>query len=108
MRDRWDRPARGTVSMGVPPPATSTATGAPVDFEHDMRGLVERIHDLTEETRRSPEYQRQRDWYQAYHGIDLDTASRQPGFSLGLRVGLLYAQCERETGTAPGGGASDA
>lgn len=24
---------RGTVSMGVPPPATSTATGAPVNFE---------------------------------------------------------------------------
>lgn len=73
-----------------------------------MRDLIERIEKAIEETRRSPEYQRQRDWYQAYHGIDLDTASRQPGFSLGLRVGLLYAQCEKETGTASGVEAPDA
>lgn len=42
MRDRWDRPAHGTVSMGVPPPASSTATGAPVNFEP---GPIEAVHD---------------------------------------------------------------
>ena len=42
MRDRWDRPARGTVSMGAPPPATSTATGAPVNFEP---GPSATVHD---------------------------------------------------------------
>lgn len=66
-----------------------------------MRDLVERIEKMIEETRRSPEYQRQRDWYLVYHGIDIEAAGKQPGFNLGFHAGLLYAQCEKETGTAP-------
>jgi len=57
-----------------------------------MRDLMERIEKMIEETRRSPEYLRQRDWYLAYHGIDIEAASTQPGFNLGFRAGMLYAQ----------------
>lgn len=66
-----------------------------------MDDLAEQIGRMIEETRNSPEYQRQRAWYWAYHGIDIEAASGQPGFNMGFRAGMLYAQCEKETGTAP-------
>jgi hypothetical protein len=62
---------------------------------------VEQIERMIAETRRSSEYQQQLDWYRAYHGMDIEALSKRPGFNDGFRAGLLYAQCEAETATAP-------
>lgn len=67
-----------------------------------MDDLLEIIERMITETRRSPEYQQQLLWYQVYYGIDLEAAMKQPDFNDGFRAGLLYAQCERETGTGLG------
>lgn len=59
--------------------------------------VVARIEELAVETRRSPEFQRERDWYLAHHAIDIDDVLSTPEGRLGFRAGMLYAQCRQES-----------
>lgn len=58
--------------------------------------VVARIEELAAETRRTPEYQRQRDWYQACHAIDIEAVLSTPEGRLGFHAGMLHERCVRE------------
>lgn len=60
---------------------------------------IARIEGLIDETRRSPEFQRERDWYRAHHAIDMDEVLSTPEGRLGFHAGMLYARCQQECGT---------
>lgn len=58
--------------------------------------IVAGIEDLMAETRCSPEYLRERDWYQARHAIDIEDVLSTPEGRLGFHAGMLYARCQQE------------
>lgn len=60
---------------------------------------IARIETLMVETRSSPEYQRERDWYRAHHNIDVEQVLSTPEGRLGFHAGMLYDRCQRECGT---------
>lgn len=70
--------------------------GAPDAFWPET---IARIEALATETRRSPEYQRERDWYRAHHAIDIDDVLSTPEGRLGFHAGMLYARCQQECET---------
>lgn len=57
---------------------------------------IARIEGLIDETRRSTEYQRERNWYRAHHAIDTDEVLSTPEGRLGFHAGMLYARCQQE------------
>ena len=59
--------------------------------------VVTRIEELAAETRRSPEYQRERDWYLATMRLDLDDIVATPEGRQAFQAGMRYAQCRQET-----------
>lgn len=59
--------------------------------------VVARIEELAAETRRTPEYQRERGWYRAHHAIDTDEVLSTPEGRLGFHAGMLYARCQQES-----------
>lgn len=60
--------------------------------------VVAGIEDLIVQARRSPEYQRQRDWYRARHAIDIEAVLSTPEGRLGFHAGMLHERCVRECG----------
>lgn len=60
--------------------------------------VVARIEVLAAETRCSPEFQRERDWYLAHHAIDIEAVLSTPEGRLGFHAGMLYECCQRECG----------
>lgn len=58
--------------------------------------VVSHIKALADQTRRSPEVQRERDWYRAHHAIDIDEVLSTPEGRLGFHAGMLYARCQQE------------
>jgi len=61
--------------------------------------VVARIEGLAAEARRSPEVQRERDWYRAHYAIDIDEVLSAPEGRLGFHAGMLYARCQQECQT---------
>lgn len=61
--------------------------------------VVTRIEELAAETRRSPEFQREQDWYRAYHAIDVEEVLSTPEGRLGFHAGMLYLRCQQECET---------
>lgn len=61
--------------------------------------VVERLEALIAETRRSPEVQRERDWYRAHHAIDIEAVLSTPEGRLGFHAGMLYGRCQQECET---------
>lgn len=60
--------------------------------------VVERLEGLIVETRCSPEYQRECDWYRARHAIDIEDVLSTPEGRLGFHAGMLYERCQQECG----------
>lgn len=70
--------------------------GAPDAFWPEM---IARIEILADQTRRSPEVQREQDWYRARHAIDMEAVLSTPEGRLGFHAGMLYARCQQECET---------
>lgn len=61
--------------------------------------VVARIEELAAATRRSPEVQREQNWYRARHAIDIDNVLSTPEGRLGFHAGMLYVRCQQESET---------
>jgi hypothetical protein len=59
--------------------------------------VVTWLEALTEQARRSPEYQRERDWYLTNMGLDPDEILATPEGRQAFQAGMRYVQCQQET-----------
>lgn len=60
-------------------------------------GIITWIDVLIEQSRLSPEYQRERDWYQTHTMLDIDDILRSPEGRRAFWAGTMYAQCRQES-----------